>query len=598
MSRRFAGLLSCLVLSFGLLAGSVAPTSVAQDFASGSADPFAQNQFLPVDQAFQLDFRQQEQQLTIQFDIADGYYLYQHRFSFSDNVALTEQVSLPAGESHYDEFFGESIIYRDSVSITLQLANSAAQELTLSYQGCADAGLCYPPTSKTIPINAVKSASGAAVANSAPQAAIDFEQVTQNSQQTTSGLFAQLNEQPLFWVLGVFLIAGIGLAFTPCVLPMYPILSAIIMGSKGEQMPTRRAFSLSFVYVQGMALTYSALGIIVALAGLRFQAMLQHPIILIVLAVLFVLLALSMLGLYTLQLPSKWQNYLNDIQRQQRGGAHRSVFAMGALSGLIASPCTTAPLSGALLFIAQTGDIAVGASVLYALSLGMGIPLILFGVTGGKLLPKAGAWMNVVKRVFGVVLLAVAVLFIERLLPLAVADWLWVVFLSLSGLYLIISTLRDIEGTPAVLLSGVWLALAAWLLVLWWPQGAHEKLPFSQVTSVAEIEQQVATAAPQQLVMLDLYADWCVACKEFERYTFSDPAVQQALSDAVVLQADVTANNASNLALLEEYQVLGLPTILFFQDGELLPQARIAGFLSAEDFVEHLEQLKVTQSLP
>ncbi|KFZ29300.1 hypothetical protein IDAT_04575 [Pseudidiomarina atlantica] len=598
MSRCFAGLLSCLVLSFGLLAGSVAPTSVAQDFASGSADPFAQNQFLPVDQAFQLDFRQQEQQLTIQFDIADGYYLYQHRFSFSDNVALTEQVILPAGESHYDEFFGESIIYRDSVSITLQLANSAAQELTLSYQGCADAGLCYPPTSKTIPINAVKSASGAAVANSAPQAAIDFEQVTQNSQQTTSGLFAQLNEQPLLWVLGVFLIAGIGLAFTPCVLPMYPILSAIIMGSKGEQMPTRRAFSLSFVYVQGMALTYSALGIIVALAGLRFQAMLQHPIILIVLAVLFVLLALSMLGLYTLQLPSKWQNYLNDIQRQQRGGAHRSVFAMGALSGLIASPCTTAPLSGALLFIAQTGDIAVGASVLYALSLGMGIPLILFGVTGGKLLPKAGAWMNVVKRVFGVVLLAVAVLFIERLLPLAVADWLWVVFLSLSGLYLIISTLRDIEGTPAVLLSGVWLALAAWLLVLWWPQGAHEKLPFSQVTSVAEIEQQVATAAPQQLVMLDLYADWCVACKEFERYTFSDPAVQQALSDAVVLQADVTANNASNRALLEEYQVLGLPTILFFQDGELLPQARIAGFLSAEDFVEHLEQLEVTQSLP
>ena len=598
MSRRFAGLLSCLVLSFGLLAGSVAPTSVAQDFASGSADPFAQDQFLPVDQAFQLDFRQQEQQLTIQFDIADGYYLYQHRFGFSDNVALTEQVTLPAGESHYDEFFGESIIYRDSVSITLQLANSAAQELTLSYQGCADAGLCYPPTSVSIPINAVTSASGAAVASSAPQAAIDFEQVTQNSQQTTSGLFAQLNEQPLVWVLGIFLIAGIGLAFTPCVLPMYPILSAIIMGSNGEQMPTRRAFSLSFVYVQGMALTYSALGIVVALAGLRFQAMLQHPIILIVLAVLFVLLALSMLGLYTLQLPSKWQNYLNDIQQQQRGGAHRSVFAMGALSGLIASPCTTAPLSGALLFIAQTGDIAVGASVLYALSLGMGIPLILFGVTGGKLLPKAGAWMNVVKRVFGVVLLAVAVLFIERLLPLAVADWLWVVFLSLSGLYLISSTLRDIEGGAAVLLSGVWLALAAWLLVLWWPQGAHEKLPFSQVTSVAEIEQQLAAAEPQQLVMLDLYADWCVACKEFERYTFSDPAVQQALSDALVLQADVTANNATNRALLEEYQVLGLPTILFFQDGELLAQARIAGFLAADDFVEHLEQLEVTQSLP
>jgi thiol:disulfide interchange protein DsbD len=570
--------------------------SSAQDFDVSTDDPFAQNQFLPVDQAFQFDFRQNGKALELTFDIADGYYLYQHRFQFDPAIPLAAQPELPEGEAHYDEFFGESIIYREQVTLNLTLANVAASNFTLGYQGCADAGLCYPPSTKQIPLRAVTDSATTGV-EPAPTA-VDFEQVAANSQQfTANSLFSDLTEQPLIWVLLIFFVAGIGLAFTPCVLPMYPILSTVIMGPN-KKLKTRRAFTLSFAYVQGMAITYSALGIVVALAGLRYQAMLQHPLVLTVLAALFVLLALSMLGFYNLELPSKWQNYLNEVSQQQRGGAHRSVFVMGVLSGLIASPCTTAPLSGVLLFIAQSGDIAVGASVLYALSLGMGLPLILFGTTGGKLLPKAGAWMNVVKRAFGVVLLAVAVLFIERLLPVAVADWLWVAFISLSALYLIITSLRDIDSGMAVVLSGAWLALATWLLFLWWPQGAHAELPFKQVTSVAEIEAELAQAAPDQLVMLDLYADWCVACKEFERYTFTDEAVQDALADAVVLQADVTQNNATNNAILQNYQVVGLPTILFFYNGERVPNARVAGFLDAEAFVQHLTEVEATQNLP
>ncbi|MFC0445694.1 protein-disulfide reductase DsbD [Pseudidiomarina halophila] len=577
------------------------PCADAQDFSYDSSDPFAQSEFLPVDEAFQFDFRQQGKQLTLKFDIAEGYYLYQHRFSFGDSVPLAEPVQLPSGESHYDEFFGESIIYRDQLEFSLTLANTSAESITITYQGCADAGLCYPPTSKTVPLSAVTDsitvAADTAADNRTATPVINVEQVAANSQQfSATSLFDDLNEQPLIWLLGIFLLAGIGLAFTPCVLPMYPILSTIIMGPQ-KRLSTGRAFTLSFAYVQGMALTYSLLGIVVAMAGLRFQAMLQHPVVLVILAVLFIALALSMLGVYNLQLPGKWQNYLNQMSQRQRGGAHRSVFVMGALSGLIASPCTTAPLSGALLFIAQTGDLTVGASVLYALSLGMGIPLILFGTTGGKLLPKAGPWMNIIKRAFGVVLLAVAVLFIERLLPVHLADWLWVVFISLSALFLISSTLRDSEGAAGIAMSSLWLILAAWLLVLWWPQGEHQRLPFVKVDSVTAIEQQLASARDDQLVMLDLYADWCVACKEFERYTFSNPEVQDALSDAVLLQADVTANTASNNEILQRYRVVGLPTILFFRNGEAIEQARIAGFLDAQAFLKHLQELESAQQL-
>lgn len=579
-----------VLLSLWLVLPSIA---VAQaQFELGQDDPFAQqNQFLPVDDAFQFDFRQQGDVLTLSWEIADSYYMYQHRFVIKTPVQLKQEPQLPEGEAHFDEFFGETIVYREFVELTYQLSQASPdQAFTISYQGCADAGLCYPPTEKTIYLNAVKGDGSVA---------IDFQQVTENSQQTTSSTFFDaIIEKPLWLVLLLFVVLGIGLAFTPCVLPMYPIISAIIMGQTGagtsqpKQLSTHRAFTLSLAYVQGMAITYSVLGVVVALAGLRYQAMLQHPAILITLAVVFVLLALSMLGAYTLQLPQRWQNYLNQLSQSQRGGAHRSVFTMGAISGLIASPCTTAPLSGVLLFIAQSGDLTIGAAVLYALSVGMGLPLLAFGVTGGKLLPKAGAWMNTIKRVFGVVLLGVAIVLVERLIPYVVADWLWVIFIAASAAYLIQADVRELSRKVAARFVAIWIIIGGVLLYSWWPQ-SHHTLPFVQVSSVAEIQQQLATAARNdQVVMLDLYADWCVACKEFERDTFSAEQVANATADVVLLQADVTANTASNNAILSEYQVLGLPTILFFKAEQEINRSRVTGFMSAENFAEHIEELK------
>lgn len=575
----------CLVAFIMLLQPAQA---VQSQFELPQNDVFAQqNQFLPVDEAFQFDFQQQGAELTLKWDIADSYYMYQHRFEVKSAVKLAEQPQLPPGEAHFDEFFGETTVYRDSVQITYTLHSATPdQEFVISYQGCADAGLCYPPTEKTVYLTAVQGEGGNA---------IDFEQVAENSQQNTSSFFDTISEKPLWLVLMMFVVLGIGLAFTPCVLPMYPIISAIIMGQTNnatKQLSTRRAFTLSLAYVQGMAVTYSLLGIVVALAGLRYQAMLQHPAILITLAVIFVVLSLSMFGAYTLQLPQRWQNYFNQLSQSQRGGAHSSVFVMGAVSGLIASPCTTAPLSGVLLFIAQSGDITVGGAVLYALSVGMGLPLLVFGVTGGKLLPKAGAWMNTIKRLFGVVLLGVALVLVERLIPYVIADWLWVIFIAASVAYLAVSDLRELSTKAAARFTTVWIALGVALIISWWPQ-QHHSLAFTPVKTVAEIEQALQRAAANdQVVMLDLYADWCVACKDFERKTFADDAVQAVTADMLLLQADVTENSPANNAILQRFQVLGLPSIVFFAEQQEINRSRVTGFMPPETFAEHIKALK------
>ncbi len=567
--------------------------SHAQSFELSKQDIFSQQQqFLHVDEAFKFDFRLQDYELQVTWKIADDYYLYQHRFALKNNPKWAHLVSLPEGLPHVDEFFGETIIYRDSVTLTYQLDENLANEpLIITYQGCADAGLCYPPTEKVI-------YAGATNAQNAP--VVSVQSVAANSQQNYStSWFDEINEQPLWLSLLLFIALGIGLAFTPCVLPMYPIISAIIMGTTGattsqpRQLTTWRAFTLSLAYVQGMAITYSLLGIVVAFAGLRFQAMLQHPVLLIVIALIFVVLALSMLDVYNIQLPARWQNYLNNLSQKQRGGAHTSVFVIGALSGLIASPCTTAPLSGVLLFIAQSGDLTVGGAVLYALSVGMGLPLLVFGVTGGKLLPKAGAWMNTIKRLFGMILIAVALVLVERLLPYTVADWLWIAFVVLAAAYLIMSGWKDMQRKPAIAFAAVWLVAAATLLYQWWPQSLQHRLPFIEVHSVQEIQQQLALAeVEQQVVMLDLYADWCVACKEFERYTFSKSEVRDAVQGIRLLQADVTEISPENNAILEHYQVLGLPAILFFKNNNELERSRITGFMAADDFAHHVVELR------
>ena len=568
-----------------LMAGLFSASVNAQNFNMGQ---FASNDsdFLPVDRAFQFDFEQNDTELTLRFDIADGYYLYQHRFSYQPESLIYGIQPLPQAIEHEDEFFGETFIYRDSLEIVIDLAPVAdSAVLTFTFQGCADAGLCYAPTRHEIPLQATGGA-GAAGTGSGVQLE-DFS-------EPAGGPFSDvLNSDNLVWVMLVFVLLGLGLAFTPCVFPMYPIIAGIIGGQKGK-LTTARGFMLSFVYVQGMALTYTALGVVVALAGMQYQALLQHPAILLTLALLFVVLAAGMFGAYTLQLPAAWQSKLNSLSQKQSGGAYGGVFVMGALSGLVASPCTTAPLSGVLLFIAQSGDVVSGALILYALSIGMGIPLMIIGASGGKLLPKAGPWMNSVKIVFGLLLLAVALFLLERLMPMLIAAIIWLVFIAVSILIISRSFWPQLKTRGRTILILIMLAVASAGIVWQKPyiQAVFvEHLQFEQVTGLGEVEQRIA-GAEGQWVMLDLYADWCVACKEFEVYTFTDPRVQELLNDAVVLQADVTSTNAVNTELLTHYRVVGLPTILFFNpDGEEVASMRVTGFMNAENFSNHLVEL-------
>ena len=545
--------------------------------ATATQSPFASNnqEFLPVDEAFDFSSDVDGKTVTVSWLIAPNYYLYQHRFSVVPKNALASELNFPEAESHHDEFFGESFIYREYVELTFELSEDySGQQITIQYQGCADAGLCYPPTQKTITLDVSAEADAS----------------TANETRSDESLFG-IGEQSLVVTLLLFFALGIGLAFTPCVFPMYPILSGVVLGNR--QRTWRNTLWLSFIYVQGMAITYSLLGLVVALAGMQYQAYFQHPAVLIVLAVLFTAFALSMFGVFTLQLPISWQSRLQQFSGQQKGGSPLGVFIIGAISGLVASPCTTAPLSGALLFIAQSGDIINGAAILYALSLGMGVPLILFGLSGGKLLPKAGAWMTVVKQVFGWLLLAVTLFLIERLLPTHISMWLWVFYFVIAAGALIAAISRITSVKPTVVLLVILSSLAT--VGIYWQvnkaqleQQSHGL--FKQVSTLEDIQREITES--DKWVMLDLYADWCVACKEFEQYTFSDANVQKHFESMHLIQADVTANNKQDIAILNHYKVLGLPTILFFSPkGEEQKMYRVTGFKDAEDFNAHLEKM-------
>ena len=579
MKQSVVSLISVLLLL------TISNLTLAQSNFAQANNPFnSEAEFLPVEQAFSPEVRG-EQTLTVSFNIQPGYYLYKHQFNVSPADALAQPINFPASEAHVDEFFGETQIFRDYLEFDVQLnPDYQGQPVQIQYQGCADAGLCYPPT--WIELNA---GNGQQSANSASAPA------TMTSPST--GLLG-LEQQTMLVSLALFFALGIGLAFTPCVFPMYPILSSVVIGDKPRTF--KNALWLSFIYVQGMAITYSLLGLVVALAGMQYQAYFQHPAVLIVLSVAFALFALSMLGLYTLQLPASWQNKLQTISGQQKGGSITGVFIIGMISGLVASPCTTAPLSGALLYIAQSGDIAAGAAILYALSLGMGVPLIIFGVSGGKLLPKAGAWMQVIKHGFGWLLLAVVVVLVERLLATQQAFWLWISYFAamavFMGQHLLTLSRWLARGLLFIVLVGSIVAGTYWQIdKLERAEQAHQL--FTQVETLAQIDQQVAAASQAgQWVMVDLYADWCVACKEFEQYTFAEATVQAELATMQLLQADVTANDAIDQAVLEQYQVLGLPTVLFFNpQGEEMTQWRVTGFKDAEAFVQHLQAMKATQ---
>ena len=538
----------------------------------------AGNQFVPVDQAFAFDFKQQGPQLTLSWQIRPGYYLYRQQIKLVPQQAMLGKFELPAGLKHKDEFFGEVAIFKEPLALNIPLLQAGDNaSLSVTYQGCAEAGFCYPPETRVIPLSAVALAAEPA----APVAVTPAETAPAN-----------LPFSPL-WAL----LIGIGIAFTPCVLPMYPLISGIILGRERPH-SSGRILVLAVVYVQGMALTYTLLGLVVAAAGLQFQAALQHPYVLIGLSVLFVALALSMFGCYSLQLPSSLQTRLANWSNTQQGGSLVGVFVMGALAGLICSPCTTAPLSAILLYIAQSGNMWAGGGTLYLYALGMGIPLVIVTLFGNRLLPRSGPWMQYVKEAFGFVILALPVFLLERVIGDVWGLRLW----SLLGLaffgWAFVLSLKSSRGwTRAVqVLLLAALVISARPLQDWAfgntasEQAAQPHLNFTRINNVEQLNQALQQAQGKP-VMLDLYADWCVACKEFEKYTFSDPAVQTQLADTVLLQADVTANNAELAALLKHLQVLGLPTILFFdRDGKELPAARVTGFMNAEAFDAHLQK--------
>ncbi|AOE39968.1 protein-disulfide reductase DsbD [Pantoea agglomerans] len=546
-----------------------------QAHASLFSNP-ATSRFVPVDQAFTFDFEQKGSQLNLHWKVKSGYYLYRQQIHITPQNAAIAPLTLPAGQPHEDEFFGKSEIYPQDLTlpVTLQQAASGAT-LSVTYQGCAAAGFCYPPETRSVPVSAVTASSAPPPVSAQPAPA------------------SPLPFSPL-WAL----LIGIGVAFTPCVLPMYPLISGIILGGQ-RHYSLGRLFALAMVYVQGMALTYTLLGVVVAAAGLRFQAALQHPYVLFTLSLLFIVLALSMFGLFTLQLPASLQTRLTLWSNRQQGGSLPGVFLMGALAGLICSPCTTAPLSAILLYIAQSGNLWAGAGTLWLYAVGMGLPLIAVTLFGNRLLPKSGPWMQTVKEGFGFVILALPVFLLERVLGDAWGLRLW----SLLGVaffgWAFSVSLRASSGKWRV----VQIIMLAAALISARPlqdwafggpaaqQQAVAPLPFHTIQTPQQLESALQQARGR-ITMVDLYADWCVACKEFEKYTFSDSAVRDSLSQVQLLQANVTANNASDNALLQHLQVLGLPTILFFDaQGREIAGSRITGFLNAADFRAHLQKL-------
>ncbi|WP_350634739.1 protein-disulfide reductase DsbD [Pseudoalteromonas sp. GW168-MNA-CIBAN-0100] len=578
-----------------------------------------QHTFLPVDQAFVFDFDQQGSTLFVGWDIAPDYYLYKKKIEVIAKGANIQVGDSGSGEIIEDEFFGKTEVFFNTASVVSKLSNiTEGAVVKVRYQGCAKAGLCYPPEVISIPLSVI---SGAQIKNVDQNSATDeaataqstfaalnepTTEPTTNSGDTEKELTftEQLASQSLITNLLIFFAVGVGLAFTPCVFPMFPILSSLIAGQ--QNLSTKKAFALSFVYIQGMAVTYAALGLVVAALGGQVQGYLQHPFVLISFSLLFVLLAMSMFGWYEIKLPSSMMSKLTQVSNNQKGGNYVGVFLMGVLSGLIASPCTTAPLSAALLFVAQSGDYLVGGLTLYVLSLGMGLPLLLLGTSGGKLLPKAGGWMEQVKTLFGFVMLVVPLILLERLVS---AD----IILLMAGVLALATALYlhhwQSNQTQSKLKTALW--FAATLLVItgftltknyFWPvqvqtvQVSSQNNEFKQVADLAELKEAVAQANDEgRMVMVDLYADWCVACKEFEHYTFPDAKVQSEFSHYQLIQIDLTESDNKTIELMEEYTVFGLPSILFFNtQGQELSTQRVTGFLNAEDFAKHLAVVRAS----
>ncbi len=568
-----------------------------------------QQRFLKPDQAFILSTETpNDHTITARWDIADGYYLYRKKFHFSIQSADGVQLGkphFPPGKMKVDDTFGAMEVYHKQVVAQLPITGGKSHGrlvLTAHYQGCADAGFCYPPITKTVDVTLPAAGSGGS--GTPPPAALSE---TDRIAQSLAGGNLSLTLLSFFGI-------GLLLAFTPCVFPMIPILSGIIVG-QGATITTRRAFVLSLVYVLPMALTYTAAGIVAGLMGKNLQALFQAPWIIVAFSAVFVVLALSMFGLYDLQLPSSWQTRLAALSNRQRGGTLVGVAAMGLFSALIVGPCVAAPLAGTLLYISHSHDAVVGGGALFVMSLGMGLPLIIFGTSAGKLLPKAGAWMTSIKTVFGILMLGTAIWFLERILPAPVTMALWAGLLIISAVYLGALTRlpADAGGWYKLRKGAGWVAMIYGVMVLAGAASggqdvlqplkgsrlmgsrsaaATAPLHFVPVKGLSGLRDKLAAADSQgKPVMLDFYADWCIDCKKMERNTFSDPQVQAALSRFVILQSDVTAYDAKDQALLNAYGLPGPPAILFFNGkGKEQRPLRLIGYQDADDFKHLLDR--------
>lgn len=578
-----------------------------------------QTVILPPDKAFGLEVSaRDESTLLANFKITSGYYLYRDKVTFTISgdsakaagVKITN-VSMPKGEMKSDPNFGDMTVFHQSFQavITLKRNNNTAQDITLaaSYQGCKENDLCYAPIDKQFSIVLPKASLATTVApqmQASPQSA----QGVAMSADSESTQLAKLFKQGSFWlIVSFFFVAGLLLAFTPCVLPMIPILSGIIVGRSSH--PTKmHGFLLSLAYVLGMALTYAAIGVAAGLSGTLLSSALQTPWALGSFAAVFVLLSLSMFGFYELQLPTTLQSKLTNTSNHLHGGHLSGVFVMGALSAVIVSPCVAAPMAAALLYIGQTHDAWLGGSALFALAMGMGLPLLLIGASAGALLPKAGAWMEAVKQFFGVLMLALAIWLISTLIPLSIQMLLWAALLVLSAIYMhALDALPNNASGWQKLWKGIGILalLIGSAFLIGALSGARDimrplaalgngqveaasTLQFVRIKKVAELDTRIAQANGKT-VMLDFYADWCISCKEMERYTFTDAKVQAKLKNTVLLQIDVTANNDEDKALLKRFELFGPPAILFFDaQGREQNVHRIIGYQNVGQFLQSL----------
>ena len=592
---------------------------IAQSNASGKIDlgstfgnfSAADADFLPVDEAFEPILTPIDgNAVEVAFRVADGYYLYKDKITARavSDVAQAGILDLPAGEMKTDQYFGEQEVYHGDVFGKLAIARATPEamelELEIGYQGCADGGICYPPVTKVLSV-ALPAATAVAALSAANAQPVPLSEQAR---------LAQIISGSGIWImLGTFFGAGLLLAFTPCVLPMVPILSGIIAG-EGKDVSASRGFALALSYVMGMALVYTAAGVVAAAAGLQLQATFNQPWVLALFSGLFVVLAAGMFGMYDLQMPSSIQSRLAGLSSSQSSGTAIGAFVMGAISSLIVTACVAPALVAALTVMAQSGDMVRGGAALFAMSLGMGAPLLAVGAAQGRFLPRTGPWMVAVKNAFGFMMLGLAIWMMSRVLPGEVTLALWGVLVFMAGVYMGGLTTLTPEsagiqkfgkgaGLLAVIYGAVLLvgslagsnSLLRPLEALNLGGGAatvaeHRGLDFRRIKTTADLDAALAAAAASgKTAMLDFYADWCVSCIEMEEFTFTDAEVQQALANTVLLQADVTANDEADQALLNRFGVFGPPTIIFFgTDGQQRHGYEVVGYMKARDFATHV----------